>query len=95
MFKLIVDFAIWLLKRYNFMLFVSNYEYEMNPEDMQGYVVPCLVRGGGLENLTKMAQTLMERDKNVRGFVLDAALNYLRRYEVDQKNFVKALYEKD
>lgn len=55
--------------------------------------------GGGFMNLGgglyETARFLMEKNDTIKKFILDAASDYLKQYEIQKQEFVKELYNQD
>lgn len=55
--------------------------------------------GGGFMNLDagllESADFLMERSDGIKDFILEAARQYLEKYEIQKQEFIKKLYNKD
>lgn len=47
------------------------------------------------ESLSAVLTSAVENNPSVRKIVWDAIVPYLRRYEVDQREFVRQIYDKD
>lgn len=89
-----VAFIIFLLRHFDFVL-VADCPYENGDHD--GFVIETLTEeheGTEVAAVAGIMMSAMENRPYVCKAILRAALEYLKRYEVDCKNFVQELYEK-
>ena len=72
--------ASWLLRRFDYFIFAHIEE----DEEQKGYVLYDYS-----EHLPKIAKSCMENVDECREFILESAKEYLKRYEVDSRNFIR------